>query len=189
MTRWISIPEGVAKHIGVPVELLRVSWVGHQRVGAYEPSCARGVITGVVIIEANVHIVLLAGVGAVGQVGGGFGAPAAVGQVAGHAGLNLLPSGVAHQAGGAEVVGVEVVWAVVVLVRVAADASSYRLTAQEVGFAGNGIAGNLSLQAEIADGEGTNGRAHLIMKLEAGSSGGGRECQHKRASVGSHTVG
>ena len=50
----------------------------------------------------------------------------------------------------------------------------YRLTAQEVGFAGNGIAGNLSLQGEIADGEGPGGRIDLKLKLDAGGGGRGR---------------
>jgi hypothetical protein len=60
----------------------------------------------------------------------------------------------------------------VVLVRVAADAGSDGLTAQEVGFAGDGIA--QVLQTDVADNERANGRTYLILKLDAGCGGGGR---------------
>lgn len=46
---------------------------------------------------------------------------------------------------------------------------------------GNSIA--QVLQADVADVEGANGRAHLNLKLDAGCGGGGREWQRMRRAA------
>jgi hypothetical protein len=43
------------------------------------------------------------------------------------------------------------------------------------GSTDNGTSEELSFQADVADGEGANGRTDLILKLNAGSGGDGRE--------------
>ena len=75
----------VAKYIGVPIELLRVGWVGDNGIGRDEAVNIRQVVAGVVVDEAQVVVVFLSGVAAVGKGLGGRGALGAEGQVAGAA--------------------------------------------------------------------------------------------------------
>lgn len=44
VARRVGVAEGVVQYVGVPVELLRVGWIGDKRVGAYEPADTRTLI-------------------------------------------------------------------------------------------------------------------------------------------------
>ena len=118
MACWISIPKGVIPGVGVTVEGLRVSLVGHQGIGRGEPADRTHIIPGIhvnqpqVVAAAVVHLV--AGEAAFRQEGR-VAAPEAAkelalslpkGQEAGH--VQQRPAAGGHRANAAEMVAVQV---------------------------------------------------------------------------------
>ena len=107
MAAWINIFQRIISSIGVAIEALRVFAIRHNRVRAQEPPHAGQVVAGVVINEAEVVVVLLAGVAAVCKGLAGGGAVGAEGEVAGAAAADHAPAIViTHDAVAAQVVGV-----------------------------------------------------------------------------------
>ena len=63
----IRIPEGIVKRIRIPIKALRVRRVGHNGISTYEAADAGQVVAGVHVDEAQVVVVAVAGVAAVGD--------------------------------------------------------------------------------------------------------------------------
>ncbi len=59
--------EGVVVDVSVAVEGLGVGRVGDEGIGGEEPGQGGRVVAGIVIVQANLHILPLAGVGVAGE--------------------------------------------------------------------------------------------------------------------------
>ena len=79
MSRWVSVFERIIVGIAVAIIILRVSRIRHNRIRAHKPGDAGQIVAGIVVDEAEVVVVLLAGVAAVGVGLAGRGAVAAEG--------------------------------------------------------------------------------------------------------------
>ena len=105
MTGGVRIAKRIVQNIGIAIKGLGVAGIRHNRIRAGKPAHAGQVVTGVVVDEAQVVVVLLSGVASVCKGLSGFGAVAAEepalnlskGQVAGAAAGNHTPgAGVTH---------------------------------------------------------------------------------------------
>jgi hypothetical protein len=67
MPRRVDILKRVVVGITIPIKALRVRRVGHKRISTYEATYTRQVVTGVHVDEAQVVVVAVAGVAAVGD--------------------------------------------------------------------------------------------------------------------------
>ncbi len=67
--RWIRIPQRIVAGIGIPIEFLRISRIGHDRIGADEPAKNGIVGAGLVVIKARAGVEFLARV-LVGHIDG-----------------------------------------------------------------------------------------------------------------------
>ena len=109
MAGGVAIPKGISKHVAVPVKTLRICYIRHNRIRAHKPTDARQIVASVEVDEAEVIVVLLAGVAAVGIGLAGGGAVAAEGEVAGAAATDPVTiTTVAHDTVAAQVVAVQV---------------------------------------------------------------------------------
>ena len=105
----IGVPEWVVIHIAVAVQVLRVTWIGHERVGADEACEDRVVIARFVEIESSTAIQFLARVlvGHIHRRARHIGPNSAIGIIGD--GFHLGAGAIRHHAGRAEMVGVIVV--------------------------------------------------------------------------------
>lgn len=61
MSRRVGKIKRPIQNTSIPVQRLRILWVGHKGIGAEEAVKIRGVITRVIIVQSQIHVLPLAG--------------------------------------------------------------------------------------------------------------------------------